>query len=114
MSLVSGMIDGARAAVDGHVDALRTEVGDRVDAIRGEVDTRVAALGSKLLSMAIALGLCIVAASMLGLALTTSLITAGVPLLPALWGVTALAIGLGVGAIVRIRADAHKPAVAAT
>jgi hypothetical protein len=95
VSLVGGMIDGARAAIG--------------DALRHEVDDRVAALSSTLISMLVALGILIVAALLCGLAIAVSLVALGVPWWVALWSVTVVVTALGMRAVVRVSGKTHKP-----
>ena len=106
VELMSGIVEDARDLVGAHVEALRDDMSDRL-----------ATLGATLASMLIAIGVFVVTAVLLCLAVAASLVAIGTPWWVALWSVTLAAGAIGVGFVMRARAKARaveQSVVAAT
>jgi len=96
VELMSGIVEDARDLVGAHVEALRDDMSDRL-----------ATLGATLASMLIAIGVFVVTAVLLCLAVAASLVAIGTPWWVALWSVTLAAGAIGVGFVMRARAKAR-------
>lgn len=96
VDLVSGIVEDARDLVGAHVEALRDDM-----------SARLATLGATLGSMLIAIGVFVVTAVLLSLAVAASLVALGTPWWAALWIVTFSAAAIGVGFLFRTRAKAR-------
>ena len=104
VELMSGIVEDARDLVGAHVEALRDEMSDRL-----------AALGATLAWTLIAIGVFVVTAILLCLAVAASLVAIGTPWWLALWSVTLAAGAIGIGFVVRARRPrAVEQGVAAT
>ena len=106
VELMSGIVEDARDLVGAHVEALRDDMSNRL-----------ATLGATLASMLIAIGVFVVTAVLLCLAVAASLVAIGTPWWLALWIVTLTAGAVGVGFVMRARAKARaveQSVVAAT
>jgi hypothetical protein len=96
VDLMSGIVEDARDLVGAHVEALRDDM-----------SARLATLGATLASMVIAIGVFVVTAVLLSLAVAASLVAIGTPWWIALWIVTLVAGAIGVGFVMRARAKAR-------
>jgi hypothetical protein len=96
VDLVSGIVEDARDLVGAHVEALRDDM-----------SARLATLGATLASMLIAIGVFVVTAVLLSLAIAASLVAIGTPWWIALWIVTLVAGAIGVAFVFRTRAKAR-------
>lgn len=96
VELMSGILEDARDLVGAHVEALRDDMSDRL-----------AKLGATFASMLIAIGVFVVTAILLCLAVAASLVAIGTPWWLALWSVTLAAGAIGVGFVMRARAKAR-------
>ena len=96
LDLVTGIVDDARDLVGAHVEALREDM-----------SARLTILGATLTSLLIAIGVFVVTALLLGLAIATSLAALGVPWWLALWIVTLAAAAIGVAFVFRARSKAR-------
>src|ERR1041385_8311026 len=96
IDLMSGIVEDARDLVGAHVEALRDDM-----------SARLATLGATLASMAIAIGVFVVTAVLLSLAVAASLVAIGIPWWIALWIITLVAGAIGVGFVIRARAKAR-------
>jgi hypothetical protein len=92
VALVSGIVEDARDLVGAHVEALRDDISERVTA-----------LGATLAWTLIAIGVFVVTAILLCLAVAASLVAIGTPWWLALWSVTVAAGAIGVGFVLRAR-----------
>jgi hypothetical protein len=93
--------------VTGIVDDARTLVAAYVEALRDDLSSRLVLLGATLAATLIAIGVFMVTALLLSLAVAASLVAFGVPWWLSLWAVT-LAVGaIGIGFALRARAKAH-------
>jgi Putative Actinobacterial Holin-X, holin superfamily III len=92
VDLVSGIVDDARDLIGAHVEVLRDEM-----------TSRLTTLGATLSSMLIAIGVFVVTAIQLGLAIAASIVALGATWWAALWIVTLAAGAIGVGFVVRAR-----------
>jgi hypothetical protein len=106
VDLLSGIVEDTRDLVTAHVEALRDDM-----------SARLATLGATLASMLIAIGVFVVTAVLLSLAIASSLVAIGTPWWIALWIVTlaagAIAAGFMVRARVKARAVEHSVVAAA-
>jgi hypothetical protein len=103
VELMSGIVEDARDLVGAHVDALRDDISDRL-----------ATLGATLAWTLMAIGVFVVTAILLCLAVAASLVAIGTPWWLALWSVTLVAGAIGVGFVIRARKlRAAEPGVAA-
>jgi hypothetical protein len=96
IDLVSGVVEDARDLVGAHIEALRDDM-----------SARLATLGATLASMLIAIGVFVVTAVLLSLAVAASLVAVGAPWWTALWIVTVAAGAIGVGFVFRTRTKAR-------
>jgi hypothetical protein len=96
LDLVSGIVEDARDLIGAHVEALRDDM-----------SARLATLAATLASMLIAIGVFVVTAVLLSLAVAASLVAIGTPWWTALWIVTLVAGAIGVGFVFRTRAKAR-------
>ena len=97
IDLMSGIVEDARDLVGAHVEALRDDM-----------SARLATLGATLASMAIAIGVFVVTAVLLSLAVAASLVAIGIPWWIALWIITLVAGAIGVGFVIRARRSNHR------
>src|SRR5689334_20547084 len=77
IDLMSGIVEDGRDLIGAHIEALRDDM-----------SARLATLGATLASMAIAIGVFVVTAILLSLAVAASLVAIGVPWWIALWMIT--------------------------
>lgn len=99
IDLVGGIVEDARDLFAAHVEALREDM-----------SVRVATLGATLGSLLIAIGVFVVTALLLSLAVAATLVAAGMPPWVALWIVMLVAGAIGVGFVFRTRAKARVAA----
>jgi hypothetical protein len=97
IDLMSGIVEDTRDLVGAHVEALRDDM-----------SARLATLGATLASMAIAIGVFVVTAVLLSLAIAASLVAIGTPWWIALWIITLVAGAIGVGFVIRARRSNHR------
>jgi hypothetical protein len=96
IDLLSGIVEDGRDLFVAHVEALREDM-----------SVRLATLGATLGSLLIAIGVFVVTALLLSLALAASLVAAGAPWWAALWIITLAAAAVGVGFVFRARTKAR-------
>ncbi|MFT3692019.1 MAG: hypothetical protein QM831_02675 [Kofleriaceae bacterium] len=94
--------------VVGIVEDTRELVSANVDLLRGEISTKLSVLGSTLGQLLIGIGVFVVTAILLCLAIAASVIALGVPVWVALWGVCILAAAIGHTFIKKARATAKE------
>lgn len=99
IDLVGGILDDTRDLVAGHVDLLRDDISQRLHA-----------LGATLSSLVVAIGLYVVTAILLGLAIVASLVAVGVPAWLALWLVTVISGAIATRYALRTRDNARATA----
>ena len=92
VDLMTGIVEDARDLVGAHVEALRDDISARLAALT---------------LMLIAIGVFVVTALLLSLALAATLVAVGTPWWVALWSVTSAAGAIGVGFVLRARAKTH-------
>ncbi len=105
------MIDERLGNIDllsGIVDDTRELVSANVEILRGEMTSKLSMLGSTLSHSAIAVGVFIVTAILLCLAVSASLIALGVPAWASLWAVTLVAGGIGYSFVRRAQAASKE------
>lgn len=101
VELVTGIVDDARDLVGAHVEALRADM-----------SARLVVVTATLTSALVAVGVLMVTALLLSLALAACLVEVGAPWWLALWIVTLLAGAIGVGFVFRARAKfTHPPKI---
>ena len=88
VELMSAIVEDARDLVGAHVEALRDDIADRLTVLSATL---------------IAIGVFVVTAILLCLAVAASLVAIGTPWWLALWSVTVAAGATGVGFVVRAR-----------
>ena len=98
VELVSGIVEDARDLFAAHTEALRDDI-----------SARLVTLGATLTSMLIAIGVFVVTALVLCLAIAASLAALGAAWWVALWIVTLAAAAVGIGFVLRARRFAPHP-----
>jgi putative superfamily III holin-X len=98
VELVTGIVDDARDLVEAHVEALRADM-----------SARLVVVTATLTSALIAVGVFMVTALLLSLALAASLVELGIAWWLALWIVTLTTGAIGVGFVFRARAKFTQP-----
>jgi hypothetical protein len=96
IDLMSGLVEDARDLVGAHVEALRDDL-----------SLRLVTLGATLGAMLIAIGVFVVTALLLSLAIAASLVAIGAPWWVALWIVTLAAAAIGIWFVFRARMKAR-------
>ena len=96
IDLVSGLVEDARDLVGAHVEALRDDL-----------SVRIATVAATLGTMLIAIGVFVVTALLLSLAIAASLVALGVPWWMSLWIVTLSAAAIGFWFVLRARSKAR-------
>lgn len=92
----------------GIVEDTRELVSANVDLLRGEMSTKISVLGSSLGQLLVGIGVIVVTAILLCLAIAASLVAVGVPVWVALWGVCLLAAAIGHTFIKKARTTARE------
>ncbi len=98
--LVAVIVEDARNRVELLVEDTRTRIETQARALGADVGERLTELAAAVQASLIAVGVTIVTAMLLGLAIAATLTELGLPWYGALWIVTALALG-GVATLVR-------------
>ena len=98
VDLVSGIVDDTRDLIGAHVEVLRDEM-----------TARLTTLGATLSSMLIAIGVFVVTAILLGLAIAASIVALGATWWQALWIITLVAGAIGMAFVRRARTRARGP-----
>jgi hypothetical protein len=116
----SGYVQDARTLgtidlVTGIVDDARDLVGAHVEALRDDMSARLVVLTATLTAALIAIGVFMVTALLLSLALAACLVELGAPWWLALWAVTLAAGAVGIAFVIRARAKfTHSPKIEET
>ncbi|HEY0252157.1 MAG TPA: phage holin family protein [Kofleriaceae bacterium] len=92
----------------GIVEDTRELVSANVDLLRGEMSAKISVLGSTLGQLLIGIGVFVVTATLLCLAIAATLIAVGLPMWIALWIVSALAFATGYTFIKKARATSRE------